>query len=608
MKPVEKENKQKKEDVPSYKDVPSYEDVPQTKRGKLRLGEMLVERGVINYNQLNEALGVQKKRGERLACILVELGVMTDDGIANFLSKELNIPRAKVSELNNIDITMKNIVPENMIRRELVLPVTKKDNTLVVAMVDPLNVIAIDELSSRTGFFIKTVIATESEIKNAIEKHYGKLISMDDLVKKMGSKTDVEVVKEEVIIEEDLSNLIKRGTEPSIVDLVNYILVDAIRSRASDIHIEPGEKSLKLRNRIDGVLYTVPSPPKRFQNSIVSRIKILSGMDIAEHRLPQDGRFKVRYEKRDIDFRVSVIPTTFGEKAVLRILDASNMCVDLEDLGFEPKALPLYKKYIKAPHGIILVTGPTGCGKSTTLYSTLRTINSEDKNILTIEDPIEYLLPGINQVQVKPEIGLDFIDGLRSFLRQDPDIIMVGEIRDREAAEVAINAALTGHLVFSTLHTNDAAGAATRLLNMGIEPFLISSTVLLIIAQRLVRKICPACKESYSASTQTLRSVGIKIEGQKEFPLYRGRGCDKCNNIGYKGRTGVYEAMIMNDEIRQLILMREPSQTIKECAEKMGMITLKDSALRKVIRGTITLEEMLRLSFEESIEYGTTQG
>ncbi|MDI6735218.1 MAG: ATPase, T2SS/T4P/T4SS family [bacterium] len=595
MKVLEKENKQKEENVPS------------AKKGKLRLGEMLVERGVINYTQLNEALGVQKKRGERLACILVELGIMSDNAIADFLSKELGIPRVKVAELNNIHITLKNIIPENIIRRELALPISKQDNTLVVAMVDPLNVIAIDELSSRTGFFIKTVIATELEIKNAIEKHYGKLISMDDLVKKMASKSEVEVVKEEVIIqEEDLSNLIKRGTEPSIVDLVNYILVDAIRSRASDIHIEPGEKSLKIRNRIDGVLYTVPSPPKRFQNSIVSRIKILSGMDIAEHRLPQDGRFKVRYEKRDIDFRVSVIPTTFGEKAVLRILDASNMCVDLEELGFEPKILPLYKKYIKAPHGIILVTGPTGCGKSTTLYSTLRTINSEDKNILTVEDPIEYLLPGINQVQVKPEIGLDFIDGLRSFLRQDPDVIMVGEIRDREAAEVAINAALTGHLVFSTLHTNDAAGSVTRLLNMGIEPFLISSTVLLVIAQRLVRKICPDCRESYEASTQTLRSVGIKIEGQKEFPLYRGRGCDKCNNIGYKGRIGVYEAMIMNDEIRQLILMREPSQTIKESAEKMGMISLKEAALKKVIRGTITLEEMLRLSFEESIEYGNT--
>ncbi|MFH1562717.1 MAG: ATPase, T2SS/T4P/T4SS family [Nitrospirota bacterium] len=597
MKIPEKENKQKREVVPSVK------------RGKLRLGEMLVERGVINYNQLNEALGVQKKRGERLACILVELGILSDDGIADFLSKELSIPRAKASELNNIDMPMKSIIPENIIRRELVLPISKHDNTLVVAMVDPLNVIAIDELSSRSGSFIKTVIATESEIKNAIEKHYGKLISMDDLIKKMGSKSEVEVVKEEVIIqEEDLSNLIKRGTEPSIVDLVNYILVDAIKSRGSDIHIEPQEKSVKIRNRIDGILYTVPSPPKRFQNSIVSRIKILSGMDIAEHRLPQDGRFKVRYEKRDIDFRVSVIPTTFGEKAVLRILDASNMCVELEDLGFEPKVLPLYKKYIKAPHGIILVTGPTGCGKSTTLYSTLRTISSDDKNILTIEDPIEYLLPGINQVQVKPEIGLDFIDGLRAFLRQDPDIIMVGEIRDREAAEVAINAALTGHLVLSTLHTNDAAGAATRLLNMGIEPFLISSTVLLIVAQRLVRKICPSCKESYSASTQTLRSVGIKIEGHKEFPLYRGRGCDKCNNIGYKGRIGVYEAMIMNDEIRQLILMREPSQTIKEAAENMGMISLKESALKKVIRGTITLEEMLKLSFEESIEYGTTQG
>jgi type IV pilus assembly protein PilB len=597
MKVLEKETKQKKKKT---------NQVTPVRKGRLRLGEMLVERGIINYTQLNEALAIQKKRGDRLACILVELGIMSEDGIADFFAQELGIPRVKPAELDKIDITVKNIIPENIIRRELALPISRNDNTLVVAMADPLNVIAIDELSSRSGSLIKTVVATETEIKNAIEKHYGKLISMDDLVKKMKPK-EVEVVKEEVVIqEEDLSKLIKKGTEPSIVDLVNYILVDAIRSRASDIHIEPGEKSLRLRNRIDGVLYTVPSPPKRFQNAIVSRIKIMAGMDIAEHRLPQDGRFKVRYEKRDIDFRVSVIPTTYGEKAVLRILDASNMCLDLNELGFEPKVLPIYKKYIKAPHGIILVTGPTGCGKSTTLYSTLRTINSEDKNIVTIEDPIEYLLAGINQVQVRTDIGLDFVDGLRYFLRQDPDVIMVGEIRDREAAEVAINAALTGHLVFSTLHTNDAAGAVTRLLNMGIEPFLISSTILLSIAQRLVRKICTDCKEAYEASSQTLRSVGIRVAGDKEFTLYRGRGCDKCNGTGYRGRTGVYEMMVMNDTLRHLILMREPSQTIKEAAEKMGMISLKEAALRKVIRGITTLEEMLRLTFEESIEYGIT--
>lgn len=574
------------------------------RKGKLRLGEMLVERGIINYNQLNEAIAIQKKRGERLACILVELGIIDEEGIAEFYSRELGIKKVEKKELEKMDAGVKNIIPENIIRRELILPIGRENNTLIVAMADPLNVIAIDEITSRTGFSIKTVVATESELKNAIEKHYGKLISMDDLVKKITLK-DMEVVKEEIIIaEEDLSKLIRKGTEPSIIDLVNYILIDAIKSGASDIHIEPGEKSLRIRNRIDGILYTVPAPPKRFQNAIVSRIKIMAGMDIAEHRLPQDGRFKVRYEGRDIDFRVSIVPTTYGEKVVIRILDASTMCLDLEELGFEQKILPLYKKYIRAPHGIILITGPTGCGKSTTLYSTLNTINSEEKNIVTIEDPIEYLLPGITQVQVRKDIGLDFADGLRYFLRQDPDIIMVGEIRDRETAEISINAALTGHLVFSTLHTNDAAGAITRLLNMGIEPFLISSTMLLSIAQRLVRKICPDCKESYKVSSQTLRSVGIKVGEEREFVLYRGRGCDKCNNIGYKGRTAVYEVMVINEEIRQLILMREPSHVIKEAAERMGMISLKEAALRKIIRGIITLEEMLRLTFEESTEYG----
>lgn len=564
-----------------------------------RLGEMLIERGIINYSQLKEALDVQKQKGERLACLLVELGIISEEGIASFYASELNLSRVMASQLQNIDPAVKDTLPDSLVRKNLILPLSRDGHILTVAMADPLNVMAIDEASTRSGCRIRTVVATDSEIKRAIDKHYGKVISLEDLVKKL-DVGEVEVLKEEEAEQEDLAKVMKIGAEPSIVNLVNYMIVEAIRSGASDIHIEPMEKILCLRYRIDGVLYEFPSPPKRFQAAIISRIKILSHLDIAEHRLPQDGRFKVKYEKRNIDLRVSIIPTAFGEKAVIRILDSSALCVELADLGFESQVLERYERYIHSPYGIILVTGPTGSGKSTTLYSTLRIINSREKNLLTIEDPIEYILPGVNQVQVRPDIGLDFSDGLRSFLRQDPDIIMVGEIRDRETAEVSINAALTGHLVFSTLHTNSAAGAVTRLINMGIEPFLISSTVIMIVAQRLARVICPRCKESYQVSAQTLKSIGINVN-KPEVTLYRGKGCDQCHNIGYRGRIGIFEVMIMDDELRGHILSREPAHIIHQEAYNKGMMSLAMASWRKVSTGVTSLEEVLRLSFEGKI-------
>ncbi|MBU1753217.1 Flp pilus assembly complex ATPase component TadA [bacterium] len=571
-------------------------------KGRRRLGEMLVEKGIINYTQLKQAIDIQKKGGERLACVLVELGIIGDVEIADFLATETKTQRVTKEQLNSIDSSIKGIIPESIIQKDLVLPLSKKDKTLTVALTDPLNIFLIDSLSARTKCVIQPVIATELEIKKTIEKTYGKVLSVENIIKKLEGQGGVEVVQQENE-KEDITLLVKESRDASVVSLVNYMLMDAIRNRSSDIHIEPFENQVRIRTRIDGMLYESPSPPKKYQNAIVSRIKIMSGLDIAEKRLPQDGRFKVKYESRDIDFRVSMIPTAFGEKVVLRILDSSALCLDLHDLGFESKTLEMFKKCIHAPYGIILVTGPTGSGKSTTLYSTLKSIDSVAKNIITIEDPIEYILPGVNQVQIKPEIGFDFTDGLRAFLRQDPDIIMVGEIRDRETAEVSINASLTGHLVFTTLHTNDSAGAITRLINMGIEPFLISSTVVMSIAQRLVRKICPECKEEYQESARNLRNIGVKIDSNREVTLYRGKGCDRCNGIGYKGRLAIFETMILTEEIRQLILSREPSQIIKQAAIKSGMISLRESALRKVVAGLTTVEEVLRLTFEEKMEY-----
>ncbi len=571
-------------------------------KGRRRLGEMLVEKGIINYTQLKQAVDIQKRGGERLACVLVELGIIGDTEIADFLASETKTPRATKEQLNDIDSSIKGIIPESIIQKELVLPLSKKDKTLTVAITDPLNIFLIDSLSARTKCIIQPVIATETEMKKAIEKVCGKVISVENIIKKLEGQGGVEVVQQN-IEKEDITLLVKESKDASVVSLVNYMLMDAIRNRASDIHIEPFENQVRIRTRIDGILYEAPSPPKKYQNAIVSRIKIMSGLDIAEKRLPQDGRFKVRYESRDIDFRVSMIPTAFGEKVVMRILDSSALCLDLHDLGFEAKALDVFRKCVHAPYGIILVTGPTGSGKSTTLYSTLRSIDAVAKNIITIEDPIEYILPGVNQVQIKPEIGFDFTDGLRAFLRQDPDIIMVGEIRDKETAEVSINAALTGHLVFTTLHTNDSAGAITRLINMGIEPFLISSTVIMSIAQRLVRKICPECKEAYQESAKNLQAIGVKIDSKREVTLYRGNGCDRCNGIGYRGRLAVFEAMVLTEDVRQLILSREPSQIIKQSAMKNGMISLREAALRKVVAGLTTVEEVLRLTFEEKMEY-----
>ncbi|MEW6041428.1 MAG: type IV-A pilus assembly ATPase PilB, partial [Elusimicrobiota bacterium] len=491
-------------------------------------------------------------------------------------------------------------VPESIVRRQLLIPISKKGNTLTIAMSDPFNIFAVDDLKLMTGFDIEVVICSEKEIKEAIEKYYAAKGSIEDVLKDIETtttETDLELVKEKDA-GMDITSLEMAGEEAPVIKLVNYILSGAIKKKASDIHVEPYEKNLRVRYRIDGVLHEQQNPPKKLQNAIISRIKIMSKLDISEHRLPQDGRVKIKIMDREVDLRVSVLPTSFGEKIVIRILDSSALCLDLSKLGFEPETLAILQKNIKAPFGINLVTGPTGSGKSTTLYSCLSTLNHPDINISTIEDPVEFVIDGINQVQVRPDIGLTFSAGLRSFLRQDPNIILVGEIRDSETAEIAINAALTGHLVFATLHTNDAPGAITRLTNMGVEPFLTSSTVIMVVAQRLIRTICKNCKEPYEIPYENIAVVGVKpeqVQNKKAVTLYRGKGCENCSK-GYKGRLGIYEVFEMNDEIREVILKKAPAHIVRQAARKSGMMSLRESALRKLISGFTTVEEVLRVT------------
>lgn len=568
---------------------------------KLRLGELLVDAGIITQEQLEIALSEKKRSRERLGKILVKLGFTTEGIIMDFLASQLGMEHVNLAEtdIQPFSIDVRRDVLESIVRRHLAIPIAREDNTLIVAMADPLDVFALDDIKRATKCNIKPVVASEEEIKEVIEKSYGKKEqSINEIMKGIDEKT-FEVLRpmtEEAAI--DISKMAKEDEAP-IIRLVNYILSEAINAGASDIHLEPYQKDVRLRYRIDGILYEMPSPPKTLHPSVVSRVKIIGNLDIAEKRLPQDGRAKVIIANREADLRISIIPTVHGEKVVIRILDPKSLCLDLSKLGFDKEALAIYERNIIAPYGIILITGPTGSGKSTTLYSTLRTINATDKNIITIEDPVEYMLRGINQVQVKPEIGLDFSDGLRSFMRQDPDVILVGEVRDRETSEVAINAALTGHLVFSTLHTNDAPGAITRLLNMGVEPFLITSTVIMCISQRLVRVICSNCKEEYEPSPALLKEMGMTVSGNQKVKLYHGVGCKKCSNTGYKGRIGVFEVMELNDEIRELILSRESAHIIKECARRHGLTTLRETTIKKVLAGITTIEELVRVAFEE---------
>jgi len=563
-----------------------------------KIGQLLVSNNLITEEQLKKALELQRKEGGRLGSNLVKLGFISEEKLVAFLSKQYGVPAINLSGYK-IDSSITKFIPHEVAQKYQILPVARVGATLTIAMIDPSNVFAIDDVKFMTGYNVEPVVAAESAIRDAITEYYGQSdalqTAMDSLKKQEGDLLDF--IQEEEEDEIDISELKQAVEEAPVVKLVNLTLSEAITRGASDIHVEPYEKSFRIRYRIDGVLYDVMQPPIKLKAALSSRIKIMSELDIAERRLPQDGRIKLKVKGREVDLRVSTLPTLFGEKIVMRILDKSSLVLDLTKLGFEQKALQEFEEAIHSPYGMVLVTGPTGSGKTTTLYSALSTINTVDVNIMTAEDPVEYNLVGINQVQMKEEIGLSFAAALRSFLRQDPDIIMVGEIRDFETAEIAVKAALTGHLVLSTLHTNDAPSTISRLLNMGIEPFLVSASVLLILAQRLCRKICQQCKEEEKVPASALVNVGFSEEEARLIKCYRGKGCNICSGTGYKGRVALYEVMPVKDELKELILEGASAAEIKKTAVRLGMKTLRMSGLSKIKEGITTVEEVLRVTF-----------
>ncbi|MBI5050576.1 MAG: type IV-A pilus assembly ATPase PilB [Nitrospirae bacterium] len=565
-----------------------------------KIGQLLLSNNLITQSQLDKALETQKKEGGRIGSILVKLGFLSEDALVKFLSKQFGVTAISLSD-SKIDPSVAKFIPAEIAEKYQIFPLARNGSTLTIAMVDPSNIYAIDDIKFVTGYNVEPVIAAESAVKDAIGKYYGKTdafqSAMDTLKK---SESDLmEFVQEATEKEEeiDTGELKEAVEEAPVVKLANLILGEAIVRGASDIHIEPYEKKLRIRYRVDGVLYDVIQPPLKLRAALSSRIKIMSELDIAERRLPQDGRIKLRTKDKEVDLRISTLPTIFGEKIVMRILDKSNLYLDLTKLGFEKEAMEDVNEAIHAPFGMVLVTGPTGSGKSTTLYSALSTINTEDVNIMTAEDPVEYNLMGINQVQVKEDIGLTFAAALRSFLRQDPDIIMVGEIRDFETAEIGVKAALTGHLVLSTLHTNDAPSTISRLLNMGIEPFLVSASVILILAQRLCRKLCQQCKEEEKVPIPALMNIGFQEEEANTIKCYKGKGCPACTDTGYKGRIALYEVMPVKEELKELILQGASASEIKRTAVKLGMRTLRMSGLTKIKEGITSIEEVLRVTF-----------
>lgn len=565
---------------------------------RLSLTDVLLKEGFITEEDLKKAEQHQRNNGGLLSYVLVKLGLVTEEQIVVGLAEQLGIPHMKLTHYK-LDPEVVELLPERIIRKDKVIPLSQSGNTLTVATADPLNVLVIDDLKALTGCNIQTIVATPSEIEQVVGDYYSTRATMnlDKLIAQSEKETEtaVEVVTDEQSV--DLDQLIREAEEAPIIRIANLILSRAIRERASDIHLEPLEKKVTIRYRIDGTLYPIITLPKRVQDAVVSRIKILSEMDIAEHRLPQDGRFRVRAHNRDVDFRVSTIPTRFGEKVVLRLLDKAQLTgLTIDKLGLEENVLEKYQKAIRQPYGMIVLTGPTSCGKSTSLYAAIRAINSPDKNILTIEDPVEYEAEGINQVQIYEKIGLTFARALRSFLRQDPDIIMLGEMRDLETADIGIKAALTGHLLFTTLHTNDAAGAIVRLVNMGVEPFLISGALTFVGAQRLMRKVCKNCAHSYHPSKRLLQQLEIEDQVDNNLVLYKAKGCRICNNTGYRGRMAVMEALEIDDDIKELILRKVPELKIKRTAISNGMIPLRKNALTKVIRGDTTPEELARVA------------
>jgi type IV pilus assembly protein PilB len=566
----------------------------------VRLGEILLKESLITQDQLDKALEFQRSNGGKLGSCLTKMGFITDDDITGVLSRQYGVPSINL-KYYEIDPNVIKLIPQDTALRYQVIPLSRVGSVLTIAMTDPTNVFAMDDIKFMTGFNVEPVVASESAIAEAISRFYGGAAStheelsslMKDLV---DEEQELELAAEEQ--EMDAASLEKAAEEAPIIKLVNLILTDSVKRGASDIHVEPYENEMRVRFRVDGVLQTVMNPPLKLRDAITSRMKIMAKLDIAEKRLPQDGRIMIKYraegKKKELDFRVSTVPTLYGEKIVLRLLDKENLRLDMTKLGFEPESLKKFERNILKPYGMVLVTGPTGSGKTNTLYSSVSRLNQVDTNIMTAEDPVEFQLAGINQVQMKDQIGLNFAAALRAFLRQDPNIILVGEIRDFETAEIGVKAALTGHLVLSTLHTNDAPSTISRLMNMGIEPFLVATSVNLICAQRLVRRVCANCKEELEIPEQALVDAGYTPDEAKTTKIYHGKGCSTCGKRGYKGRTGLYEVMEINDELRELILVGASALELKKKAIEQGMITLRRSGLVKAAQGLTTLEEVLR--------------
>ncbi len=561
-----------------------------------RLGELLVKRGLISPPQLEKAIQLEAEESAALSTALVKLNLFSDADLTAFLQKEYRLPLVDPAAME-IPPEVIRLIPVTLVRRHHLLPISLTGSTLTLAMSDPSNLVAINEVKFLTGYDVKVAVAATSSVTAAIQQLYVEGADYHEVLAQVENE-DVELVREEE--EVDVKELERATEDAPVVRLVNAVLTSAIKRRASDVHLEPFEKMFRVRYRVDGVLEEIMKPPLKLKNAITSRIKVMASLDIAERRLPQDGRIKLKFGLgQDMDFRVSVLPTIFGEKIVLRLLDKSNLQLDMTKLGFEENALKDFKDSINKPFGMVLVTGPTGSGKTTTLYSALSELNKISSNISTAEDPVEFNLVGINQVQINEDIGLNFANALRSFLRQDPDIIMVGEVRDFETAEIAIKAALTGHLVLSTLHTNDAPSTINRLLNMGVEPFLVASSVNVVLAQRLARLICSSCREPVEVPPLALIELGVSREEAQGFPCFRGAGCPQCGGSGYRGRIALYEVMPVSEEIRELILGGASANEIKRTACTLGMKTLRQSGLTKLKAGMTTIEELLRVTMAD---------
>ncbi|MHC4192670.1 MAG: GspE/PulE family protein [Planctomycetota bacterium] len=581
---------------------------PTKTKSDLLFGELLVSKGLISHRELIEALNEQRDHGGRLGEVLLRLKMLSNEDVTNALAEHLSMDYIRFDDVAKIDMNIARSLPENIAKRFCLVAVGEIDNKVIVAMADPLNVIAIDTIALKIKRQIKVVISSPQEIKKAIDAVYhGSDVEeqrLRDLVEFEVSQDgeQKEKLDDDVDISEGYMSTELAATKAPVIRFVDLLMSQAVKSRASDVHIEPQEQSMMIRMRIDGVLRDMVPPARKMQAAVIARIKILSQMDIAERRLPQDGRFKIKASGRDIDVRVSVIPTIYGEKVVMRILDASAVNHSLDQLGFEPELLEEFKKILSQPHGIIVVTGPTGSGKSTTLYSALNYLKDPTKNITTVEDPVEYRLGGINQIQIKPDIDLTFASCLRAILRQDPDIILIGEIRDKETVEIAIKASLTGHLVLSTFHTNDAPSAISRLTYMGIEPYLLSSTLNLVVAQRLVRKICDRCKKPMKPSEDVLKCLKIDAEQAKKSKFYRGKGCSACSGTGYSGRLPVFEFLVIDSEMRDKLAGRGNEPEIRAMARQKGYGGLLESGVGKVLQGLTTTDEVLRVAFTENVK------